>query len=69
MKKQIIRLSFLLLLIVVLSLQAFAANELEPNDTLETATPILFEEEVRAELAAKDPADTDFYQFTVKKTV
>ena len=67
MKKQIVRLSFFLLLLALLSLQAFAANELEPNDTLETATPILFEEEVRAELAAKDLADTDFYQFTLQK--
>ena len=67
MKRQVTRFAFLLLLSFVLSLQVLAANELEPNDAIETATPVLFEEEVHAELGVKDPADTDFYEFTVTK--
>ena len=67
MKKQIVRVAFFLLLSFVLSLQVFAATEFEPNDTIETATPVEMEEEVFAELSAQDPADTDFYEFTVTK--
>ena len=67
MIKPIARFAFLLLLLAVLSLQAFAATEAEPNDTQKTATPIAFGEEICADLAAKDPADTDFYQFTLTK--
>ena len=51
MKKQIVRFAFLLFLIVLLSLQAFAAQEAEPNDALKTATPIALEKEIRAVLA------------------
>lgn len=60
--KSIICAVFSIIMVVMMGIPAFAANEVEPNDDISTATPISVNETVYG--YATDGSDDDYYKFT-----
>ena len=65
MKKFIISVVFVIVLILTMSISAFAAQESEANDSAENATPINVNSTVYGNLSDKN--DVDWYKFTVSQ--